>query len=271
MKYAFMTFSNPAWTLGETLAAARHYGYDGVELRIDSHHNHGVELSSDAAQRDAAKQQAQAAGVALCCIATGCTFADPSKAAHGVEQAKAAIDLAADVGAGVIRVFGGKIPDGVSREQAAASIVASLRALASQAETRGVNVAIETHDDWCDPHHVAAILGQVNHPRIGANWDYQHTTRVAKASVDEAFDVLRPFIKHVHFHDGTMDADKLVFLPVGQGVYDHARVLHLLRSIHYDGYLSGEWINWEPAEIHLPRELAAMKAIEAMEAKEANA
>lgn len=266
MKYAFMTFSNPAWTLAETLAAAARYGYDGVELRIDSGHKHGVELSSDAAQRAAVKQQAPQAGVAICCIATGCTFADPSKAAQSVEQARAAIDLAADVGAGVIRVFGGKIPDGVSREQAAASIVASLRALADKAEARGINVAIETHDDWCDPHHVAAIVQQVNHPRIGVNWDYQHTTRVAKATADEAFAMLRPHIKHMHFHDGTLDADKLVFLPVGQGAYDHTRVLHLLRSIHYDGYLSGEWINWEPADVHLPRELAAMKAMEAKEA-----
>lgn len=152
MKYAFMTFSNPAWTLTETLAAAKRHGYDGVELRIGSDHEHGLELSSDAAQRSAAKQQAHDAGIAICCIATGCTFADPSKAAQSVEQARAVIDLAFDVGAQVIRVFGGKIPDGFSREQVAASIVASLRALAGKAEARGINIAIETHDDWCDPH-----------------------------------------------------------------------------------------------------------------------
>ena len=34
MKYAFMTFSCPDWTLDEVLAAAQRYGYDGVELRI---------------------------------------------------------------------------------------------------------------------------------------------------------------------------------------------------------------------------------------------
>jgi hypothetical protein len=27
--------------------------------------------------------------------------------------------------------------------------------------------------------------------------------------------------------------------------------------------LSGEWINWEPYEVHLPRELAAMHELEA--------
>jgi sugar phosphate isomerase/epimerase len=265
MKYAFMTFSNPTWTLDETLSAAKRYGYDGVELRIDSNHRHGVELSSAAAQRAAAKQKAHDSGIAICCIATGCSFADPTTATQSVEQAKAAIDQAAEVGAGVIRVFGGRIPADVSRERATESIVESLRALGAKAEARGVDVAIETHDDWCDPQHVVAILRQVNHPRIGANWDYQHTARVAKVSAEDAFATLKPYIKHVHFHDGTMDADKLVFLPVGQGAYDHRCVLHLLGSVNYDGYLSGEWIDWEPADVHLPRELAAMKAFEAME------
>ena len=34
-------------------------------------------------------------------------------------------------------------------------------------------------------------------------------------------------------------------------------------SISYDGYISGEWINWEdPYEVHLPRELATLKRYE---------
>jgi hypothetical protein len=38
--------------------------------------------------------------------------------------------------------------------------------------------------------------------------------------------------------------------------------VELLQAMPYTGYLSGEWINWEPYEMHLPRELAAMKAYE---------
>lgn len=262
MKYAFMTFSTPDQPLDAVLASAAHYGYDGVELRIGSNHAHGVELTSTAEQRAAARAQAAASRIAICCIATGARFADPANAATEIAAAEAAIDLAADVGASVIRVFGGAIPKGGTREASAAAIVAALRALSGRAAARSIDVAIETHDDWCDPQAVANILTRVGHPNIGANWDYQHTTRVAKASVDIAFDALKPFIKHVHFHDGTMDVDKLVFLPVGQGAYNHGRVLQLLRSMSYAGYLSGEWINWEPADVHLPRELAAMKALE---------
>lgn len=262
MKYAFMTFSCPDWTLDEVLAAAQRYGYDGVELRVDANHKHGVELSNSAAQRAAAKTKAAASSVALCCVATSCKFADPTLAAQNVTAARERIDLAADLGASALRVFGGQIPTGVTREQAIDSLVQSLAALAEQAAARGVQIALETHDDWCDPQHVQTVVSRVNHPNIGVNWDYQHTTRVAKTSVDAAFNLLRPYIRHVHFHDGTLAADKLEFLPIGQGAYDHGRVLALLQSIDYQGYLSGEWINWEPADVHLPRELAAIKRLE---------
>jgi sugar phosphate isomerase/epimerase len=258
-----MSFSTPEQKLDQVLATAQRHGYDGVELRIDSNHAHGIELASTSAQRAAARLAAANSGIDVCCVATGARFADPDTAPGNVALAAAAIDLAADLGAGVIRVFGGAIPAGVSRERAADSVARSLTALATVAEARAVDVALETHDDWCDPRTVAGVLRQVNHPRIGANWDYQHSTRVAKSSVADAFAVLRPFVKHVHFHDGTMSADKLEFLPVGKGAYDHAGVLRLLHSMGYSGFLSGEWINWEPAEVHLPRELAAMKAMEA--------
>lgn len=262
MNYAFMTFSCPHWTLAEVLAGAQRYGYNGVELRIDANHHHGVEVSNTPAERAAAREQARQMDVALCCVATSCKFADPITAAQNITDAQSRIDLAADLGAGVLRIFGGQIPAGVSGAQAVDSVVQSLLALADQAAQRGVCLALETHDDWCDPQQVAAVMARVNHPNVGVNWDYQHTTRVGKTSIDDAFTALKPFIRHVHFHDGTLATDKLEFLPIGQGAYNHKRVLALLKSITYSGYLSGEWINWEPAEVHLPRELQAMKQLE---------
>ena len=75
---------------------------------------------------------------------------------------------------------------------------------------------------------------------------------------------LAPYVRHVHFHDGRLKDDGgLEMMPVGQGLIDHARAVALLLEAGYDGYLSGEWINWQPYDESLPRELAAMKALEA--------
>ena len=51
--------------------------------------------------------------------------------------------------------------------------------------------------------------------------------------------------------------------PIGEGIIDHRRALELLMGVEYPGFVSGEWINWEPHAAHLPRELATLKRYEA--------
>jgi len=269
MKYSFMTFSCPELSLQEALSVAGRFGYDAIEPRIQSEHKHGIELDAPAKARAAARRAAEESGIALCCIATSCCFADPTTAAEHVETARAAIDLARDVGASRIRVFGGRLPDGVGRGQAIDLVVRSLSLVADQAEARGVTICMETHDAWCDPEDVAEVMRRIDHPAVAVNWDIMHPVRVAGASIDHAWETLKPWVRHVHFHDGVPDGGlsrygvpTMALAPVGRGEIDHERAVRLLQEAGYSGYLSGEWINWEPWEDHLPRELEMMKGYE---------
>lgn len=264
MKYAFMTFSCPELSLDEVLAVAQKYGYDGIEPRIDSDQRHGVERATDAAARRTIKQKAADSGIALCCVATSCNYADPETVREKVEVTQQAIDLAADVGAPRIRVFGGTIPDGRSREQAIDGVARALKSVADHAQERGVTVCMETHDDWCDPKHMAEVMRRVDHPAIAVNWDIMHPVRRAGVTMDEAFEALKPWIRHIHFHDGVKLEDGGIKLAtIGQGMIDHRRAVQLLKAMPYDGFLSGEWIRYDEYDKHLPRELAIMKNYEA--------
>ena len=262
MRYAFMSFSCPEATLDDMIALAGRFGYDGLEPRISADHKHGLELDTPAETRSQALQKARDAGVALCCVATSCKFADPATADQNVEDARRAIDLASDIGSPRIRVFGGQIPQDVTREQAADLLATSLRSVAQHAADRDVTVCLETHDDWCNPADVAGVIENIDHPAIAVNWDIMHPVRQAQAAMDEAFEALRPWIRHVHFHDGIDTGDGLKLCPIGEGIVDHKRALECLGEMGYNGFLSGEWIGWEPCEIHLPRELATMKRYE---------
>ena len=51
-------------------------------------------------------------------------------------------------------------------------------------------------------------------------------------------------------------------MPIGTGIVDTRRAMQLLAGAGFDGYLSGEWINWEPPEVHLPREIQTMQGYE---------
>jgi sugar phosphate isomerase/epimerase len=245
------------------LALAQRYGYGGIEPRIQAGHAHGLDLDVDAATRREAAQLAAESGVELCCIATSCRYADPETAQENVENTLRAIDLAADVGSTRLRVFGGRIGGGLSREAAIEQVAASLRAVADHAGACGVTVCIETHDDWTDPSHVAAVMAQVDHPAIAVNWDIMHPVRVAGWTVDASFETLKSWVQHTHVHDGAQQEGRIAYLPIGTGTINTRRAMELLAGAGYTGYLSGEWINWEPAEVHLPREIATMKAYEA--------
>lgn len=261
MKYAFMSFSTPALKLAETLEVAARYGYEGIEPRLDADHGHGIEAAISPGDREAIRAQVAETEIELCCLATSLTFADPAKTASMEEQSHARIDLAGDLGVPALRVFGGKIGEGLERDAAIDLVAGSLRHVADHAAERDVVLCMETHDDWCAPAHVAAVMERADHPALAVNWDIMHPVRTAGATMDEAFEALKAWIRHLHIHDGT-SGPELKFAPIGDGVINHRRALELLMPSGYEGYISGEWIGWEAHDVHLPRELGAMRGYE---------
>ncbi len=263
MKYSFMSFSCPGASADELISSAKKYGYDGVEPRTASDHGHGIEIEADKELRESVKEKFASSGIEISCIATSCKYSDPSTSDENVELTRKYIELAADTGAPAVRVFGGVLPDGVSRGDAIMNVCKSLHEVSGLAEELKVYVCFETHDDWCDPGHVAEVMKKVNHPFIRVNWDIMHPVRRAGRSIDESFEALKSWISHVHFHDGiTLPDGKLRMVPVGTGDIDHKRAVELLMENSYAGFLSGEWINWEPCEEHLPREINTMRGFE---------
>lgn len=261
-----MTFSCPELTLEEVLALARRIGYDGIEPRLVSGHGHGIEIDTPKETRKVVAETVEKSGIKLACVATSCRYADPDTAAENVQITHESIDLASDVGCKSIRVFGGAIGKGLSRDEAITLVVDSLKSLAEHAAERDVTVCMETHDDWCDPSHVVEVMNRVSHKYVCVNWDIMHPVRMGLATMDEAFASVRPWIRHVHVHDGKTGPGapaSLELVPIGEGYVDHSKAVELLASINYDGYLSGEWMKWtDPFESHLPRELKTLRAFE---------
>ena len=257
MKYSFMSFSCPKLDLDRILSLAKRYGYDAIEPRIEAGHGHGIDLDTAPARRREIRQKVADSGIPLCCIATSRRYADPETASREVEDSVRCIDLAGDVGSSRLRVFGGAVPGEVSREEAIDLVANSLRSIADHAQQRGVVICLETHDDWTNPAHVSEVMKRVDHPAIAVNWDVMHPVLGAGWPVDRAFSTLKPWIRHLHVHDGVGKAREL--RPMGEGEVDTRRAIELLKTASYDGYVSGEWINWEPYETHLPRELGILR------------
>ncbi len=260
MNFAFMSFSCPRLDFDEMLELAGKLGYDGVEPRLDAGHSHGVEVAAGAQERGDIRQKAEASGISICALATSLRYANPETATEVIEQSFPRIDLAADIGVQRLRIFGGAIPKGITRDKAVANVADAMGESADYAGKKGITLCFETHDDWCDPEDVAAVLKRVDSPALMVNWDIMHPVRVANRTIDESFDILMPWIQHLHVHDGIQTGGQLSLVPIGEGMVDHKRALERLQEIDYKGFISGEWIDWEPYEKHLPRELATLKS-----------
>ncbi len=259
MKFSFMSFSTPQQSLDEMLQTATNYGYEGIEPRTDSEHAHGIEVQANSIARQKIGQRCAAAGIEIACLATSCEFADPRDSNHQVEQARQRIDLAADIGCSRLRVFGGKCGKDIDRTQAIELVSNAFSDLAQHAAERGVAVCMETHDDWTDPVHVANVMQRVDHPAIAVNWDAVHPVRNSGSTFEQSYELLQPWIQYVHVHDALNTLDHFQFMALGRGDFDHRQILQILKNGGYDGYLSGEWIDWEPASTHLPRELKTLR------------
>ncbi|MCL4509363.1 MAG: sugar phosphate isomerase/epimerase [Chloroflexi bacterium] len=263
MRYAFMSFSAPDASLEELCRFAQRSGYTGIEPRLGAGHAHGIEVDSSSEQRRQMRQLATDYGVELCALATSGRLADPHQPAAQRQSVRQAIVLAAEIGAPIVRVFGGPRPADTSPETARSTLIEGLGEMAIFGATMGVSVCLETHDAWSDPRLVRDVLSAVQLPAAGVVWDIMHPVRSGHSPMQAAWSLLAPWVRHVHVHDGTLEQQRLVFRPIGTGDYDHRVPLQCLKAAKYPGFISGEWINWEPAAVHLPRELAALRRLEA--------
>ncbi len=264
MRYLFNTFSLPDHDLPALLGAAHRYGYAGLEVRTDTGHAHNIEIDTSDAFRAEARDQIQASGLSVDCLCLSAEIGDPSRKDAVLQQVSKRVDLACDIGAPLVRVFGGRFPDTVSRQDARNNLIGTLQRLADHGQRRNVTICLETHDEWTDPAELADIMTAVDHPSAGLIWDILHTSRRSGATLADTYRTLNPWIRHVQMHDALLRQDRLEFRPIGHGEIDHLELLAILSAGGYDGAIAGEWMNWEPGDIHLPREISQMHRYETL-------
>jgi len=261
MKLSFMTFACPDWTVTEIIEGAQCYGFDGVEIRVAGEHRHGLEADTPADVRRTALHKFQDAGVDVPCVATSLRYARWGAAGQQQrEETLPLLELAADLGARGLRVFGGEPVretegdgDGVAREDAIKWAADNIRAITGEAEAHGVGIWFETHDYFRLGRDAAAVIRMVDHPMVRCNWDVMHP-QCNGEDFEETKGYLTGLIEHTHFHD-TMNANPTTICEFGTGVLPLLDMLKWLRAEGFKGYLSAEYFGnsmGEGPDVSLP-------------------
>lgn len=259
MKLAYSTLGCPGWSIEQAAQAVGRYGYDAIEWRLADGEVITPQTPAEVKARlvEATKNE----GVTVACLDTSCSFvkATAEERQQTVQDAKAMIDLAAELGAPYIRVFGGKIPENSTREEMLGPAGKALGEAAHYGQTKGVTVLLETHDDWASsPDNLALINAAGPEAPVQILWDVHHPYRMGETAVETINNMLNGgVISHVHIKDALRDDTE----PLGwhltlleEGEVPVKEIVGLLQEAGYDGYLSLEWEKkWHP-EIEEPEE-----------------
>jgi sugar phosphate isomerase/epimerase len=249
MRLAFSTLACPDWPLDRVLAACAEHGYGGIELRMLDRDL--VSAALPAARRREVRSACERAGVEMCCLDTSFEIANPRER---IDDAIACVELAADLGAPMIRLFGGA-PEGEAPAVTERRVEGRVAALADRGRALGVTVALETHDSFASGEATAAVLRSAP-ADVGVIWDTLNAF-VTGESPATTFASVADRLVHVHLKDGGTPDDPERNRLFGAGVVPLEEIVGMLASNGYERWLSVEWEkHWQPsiedAEVALP-------------------
>jgi sugar phosphate isomerase/epimerase len=244
----------------EIIAMAARESYDGIELRFVQGEDSlwklpvfsGKELAST-------KQKLADRALSISCLDTSCRFHSPDATERGrwIAEGRRMADLAAELGAPGLRVFGDTIQPGADRASTQSWIAESLRELAEIAAARGIEIWIENHGDFAAAGETAAILERAASPSIGVVWDPSNSFIAKHERPADGAARLGIAIRHVHIKDLHRDRDGWNYVLTGEGVFPLPQLKTALHDLQYDRFLSFEWEKkWHPEltdpEVALP-------------------
>jgi len=272
------TMGTPEMTPEEAFAFFAGIGCAGTELVCQEGYRCGVTPALYAQERRRLREAARAHGapiVGLTPYQTDLASFDEATRMAQTEGLLAAIRLAADLGAGVVRAYGGKEVPAADRPRAVERLVRSLREAGKVAADVGVKVAVENHYGTLTvtAAQTVEVVRAVGMPSLGILYDQANIETMLGEPWQEALELQKDYIVHVHVKDfefkggrrasdpagmvSHMDPAKRAIRSrvIGEGIMPWAVILAAVAHAGYTGPISIEYSRrWYPEELPEPEE-----------------
>ena len=240
-RLCFSTLVCPDWSLEQIIRGATDSGLNGVDFR-----GIGAELDITRLPEfseelvDATTARLRDAGLAVPCLNTSVKLVEPDPAAwaRSIDEYARYAELAGRTGTRFVRVFGGAVPESLSREAALGLARDHLAQLADLSATRGGNMPlVESHDAWRTSETLLALLKDLlPSGRAGVLWDIEHPFRAGEKPADTVRH-LGSAIRHVHVKDSIRRGDGNDPTLLGEGELPVSECIRLLSHAGYPGWL----------------------------------
>ena len=261
----FSTLACPQWQIETVIAKAAEFGYDGLEWRggPDGHLNPRISTGD----RTRIRKSCSDAGLVSLAVTAYTSFVSDSARERqtNVDELRRHADLAADLDAKYVRAFLGELPGGKTLDSSVyKKITDCLNVASAHAESLGVKIAVEPHDNFARSIDVAPLFNRP-HPAMRVIWDVGNGFAAGEYPA-EGFGALKHHLAYVQIKDGKGRDTNWRLCPLGEGDVPLHRVFGLLLGTNYRGAFSVEWeYAWhpelDPPEIALPAALRTVKKL----------
>jgi sugar phosphate isomerase/epimerase len=238
MKLCFSTLACPEWNLDQILRCARDHqlGVDfrgvGTEIDITRMREFNDDLSTTL-------ELFRKNNVPIPCLNTSVTLISPPDRWNAMlDECQRTALLAKKTDTHLMRIFGGAVPKEIDRTEARSMAHRHLRQLVKIAQPLGVQVLIETHDQWTVAAEVLPLIDGFEPHEVGALWDIEHPHRRGEPP-EQTVRKLAERIRHVHVKDSFPPAPgerKARPTLRGAGEVPIVDCVKQLRAIKYDGW-----------------------------------
>ena len=231
-------------TQDATIESIINYAY---ELKLDVVELHLAGIPSDRGYLRAIKTLCHKRGLPIGYLGAGSLAAAPAELPQRIEQAKEAVDLAAFMGAQLIRVFARhKWPNTVEEQEALwVPMIGAFQEVSDYAVGRGVIVGLQNHNNGSfamTADQVLRILREVDRQNFTFIMDTgqwlnaigSHPRGEFDPSVDLYKDYLEPTAPHA-----TYVRAKIYKIDTGREEWlDYPRILEILNAVNFNGNMS---------------------------------
>ena len=283
MRYSATSVMLPELTLEEQAGLLQRLGYDGIEWRVRrvpeeargrgfsewGAHKNDLTPETFLANGERMKRVAADHGLAIAGLASNAPATD-------LEQLRLLAEGAAACGAPFIRVGCPRGYDGTEDynllyEEAVEAYGKALEVVSSH----GVKAALEIHGGTIHPSVSLAhrIVSNWEPPRVCVIYDPNNMVVDGYETTEVALELLGPYLGHVHVgghkpvaksrdETGTVEW-RWESVSLGEGLYDHPRLLKKLKLMGYAGFISVEDFRDAPAEEKLSNAIDYLRRVEA--------
>lgn len=247
---SFSTLGCPKWPWSRILEQAAQMGYAAIELR-------GIEMQMDLPRlpeftgsrlQDSIKDlDALELKVSDLGASARMHESDPKVRAAQLDEGRRFVDLAHQLRAPYVRVFGDKIPAGEPKADVTSRVVEGLRTLGDHAKGSGVGIIIESHGDFTDSPTLLDLLKRAAMDNVALLWDAHHTFVAGKEQPGTTFAALGSYVRHTHLKDSRPEGSDVHYVLTGSGTVPVREIVRILAKSGYTGYYGFEWEKgWHP-------------------------